>query len=226
MQYRYVATSVEGFVQQLAVAYVQHGYWFYVSGWIPERKDAEAIDRKLLDRYGIGVSPWGRARRKRQGLANLQYLRYDCFFVLIATRGEHEFREREASVIRDIRRAPIHFASYSIGCRKGIDRRWHASVRVEQDTYLTNKAYLLDIACQRSAAAMAAALRRGLSFEPYAPVRRQSLNILRAVNKARAAAGLELIPHSCLRFRRRIVQPFGANVRFQGERAREPASPP
>jgi hypothetical protein len=216
MEYRYVATSIEGFIQQLAVAYVQHGYWFYVSGWVPERKDAAAVDRKLLDRYSIGVSPWGRARRKRQGLANLQYLRYDCFFVLIATRGEHDFREREASVIRDIRRAPIHFAGYSIGCRKGVDRRWHASVRVEQDTYLTNKAYLLDIACQRSAASMAAALRRGLSFEPYAPIRRQSLNILRAVNKARATAGMELIPHSCLRFRRRIVQPFGRNVPSQG----------
>ena len=40
-------TSVEGFVQQLAVAYVQHGYRFYVTGQIPEDKDPEQVDRKL-----------------------------------------------------------------------------------------------------------------------------------------------------------------------------------
>lgn len=208
MQYRYVATSIEGFVQQLAVAYVQHGYWFYVSGWVPGGKQPEAIDRKLLDRYGIELSAWARARRKRQGLANVHYLRFDCFFVLIATTGEHTFFEREATVFRDIRRAPIHFAGYSIGCRKGVDRRWHASVRVDQDMYLEHKAYLLEVACHRPAAAVVGELHRVLSFEPYAPVRRQSLNILRAVNRARATAGLELIPHSCLRFRRRIVRPF------------------
>lgn len=135
---------------------------------------------------------------------------------MIATKGRHEFWQREAAVIKDIRRAPISFAGYSIGCRRGIDRRWHASVRIHQDTYHEEKAYLLDIACQRSVTALVSELQRGLSFEPYAPVRRQSLNILRAVNKARATAGLEAIPHSCLRFRRRIVQPFGASVCFQG----------
>ena len=52
MAYRCVATSVAGFVQQLAVAYVAHGYWFYVTGWIPQGKPPEAIDRKLIERKG------------------------------------------------------------------------------------------------------------------------------------------------------------------------------
>jgi len=203
------------------VAYVQHGYWFYVSGWVPVGKEPEAVDRKLLERYGIEISAWARARRKRQGLANLHYLRYDCFFVLIATRGEHVFYQREASVIRDIRRAPIHFAGYSIGCRKGVDRRWHASVRIGRDVYGESKAYLVEVACHRSAAAMAGELQRALSFEPYAPIRRQSLNILRAVNRARATASLDLLPHSYLRFRRRIVQPFEATTHSAG-RASQP----
>ncbi len=209
MKYRCVATSIQGFVQQLAVAYAQHGYWFYVSGWVPERKDAATVDRKLIDRYGIGISKWARARRKLQGLANLHYLRFDCFFVLVATKGRHEFWQREAAVIKDIRRAPITFAGYSIGCRKGVDRRWHASVRIHPETYHEEKAYLLDVACQRPVNVLVSELQRGLSFEPYAPIRRQSLNILRAVNRARRTAGLEAIPHSCLRFRLRIVQPFG-----------------
>lgn len=212
MAYRCVATSVEGFVQQLAVAYVQHGYWFYVAGWVPERKDPKRLDRKLIDQYGIAISKWARARRRAQGLANLHYLRYDQFFVLIASKGEHEFRQREAAVIRDIRRIPISFAGYSVGCRKGIDRRWHGSIRIRPQMYQELKAYFLDIACHRSAQSMAWELQRGLSFEPYAPIRRQSLNILRAVNKARAVAALQPIQHSCLRFRRRIVCPFDTHA--------------
>jgi len=39
MQYRCVATSVEGLVQQVACCYLPHGYWFHVSGYIPEQKD-------------------------------------------------------------------------------------------------------------------------------------------------------------------------------------------
>ena len=58
--YRYRATSIEGFVQQLAVSYVTHGYWFYVSGWIPQGKDPEKTDAKLIERYGIDVSKWTR----------------------------------------------------------------------------------------------------------------------------------------------------------------------
>ena len=67
MTYRYEAQSIAGFVQQLAVAYVQHGYWFYVTGQVPERKCPLAVDAELLDRYEIAISSWARARRKRQG---------------------------------------------------------------------------------------------------------------------------------------------------------------
>jgi hypothetical protein len=35
MEYRCEATSVAGFIQQLAVAYVGRGYFFYVAGVIP-----------------------------------------------------------------------------------------------------------------------------------------------------------------------------------------------
>ena len=53
MAYRCVATSVAGFVQQLAVSYVAHGYYFYVKGWIPERKTPARIDEKLVSKYGL-----------------------------------------------------------------------------------------------------------------------------------------------------------------------------
>ena len=52
--YRYEATSVEGFVQQVACAYLRHGYWFYVMGRIPADKDPGAIDAKLPKAQRLG----------------------------------------------------------------------------------------------------------------------------------------------------------------------------
>ena len=47
-----------------------------------------------------------------------------------------------------------------------------------------------------------------LPFEPYAPVRRQLLNLIRHINQRRKPAGLEPIGFDVLRYRRRIVKPF------------------
>src|SRR5262245_60629084 len=112
--YQCEATTPEGFVQQLAVSYLGNGYWFYVTGGIPEGKDPRSVDAKLLSRYQIDLSKWARARRKRAGKANLQYIRFGRFFVLLATHGEHPFFAEEASSIRDARRTPIRFRGYSI----------------------------------------------------------------------------------------------------------------
>ena len=52
MEYRCEATSVAGFIQQVAVAYLARGYWFYVAGQIPAHKDLQTVDRKLIEKYG------------------------------------------------------------------------------------------------------------------------------------------------------------------------------
>jgi hypothetical protein len=208
--YRCEATTVGGFVQQLAVAYVQHGYWFYVTGEIPARKCPLVVDAKLLNRYEISISKWARARRKRSGGANVQYIRYGRFFVLIGTRGEHRFFEDEPK-FRDIRREPLSFAGYSISYKLGADRKWHASVRIHPSAYLTLKAYFLDLATHRSVEKLTAEFQR-IPFEPYAPVRRQFLNILRAVNRKRKQAGFEPVPVEALRLRRGVVAPFDLSI--------------
>ncbi len=200
--YRCEATSVEGFVQQLAVAYLGNGYWFYVVGEVPEDKDPRRVDEKLVARYQIDLSKWARARRKRAGLANLQYLRHGRLFVLLATHGAHAFFEEEASSIRDARKTPIRFRGYSISYRGG-----HPHVRIEQEEYKRLKAYFLELALHRSAERLGDELAR-LPFEPYAPVRRQLLAVLRAVNRERKRAGFEPVPESCLRFVRRVCRPF------------------
>ena len=193
---------MEGFVQQLAVSYLGNGYWFYVVGEIPEGKDPRRVDEKLVTRYQIDLSKWARARRKRAGLANLQYLRHGRLFVLLATHGAHPFFEEEASSIRDARKTPIRFRGYSVSYRNG-----HPHVRIEQEEYKRLKAYFLELAPHRSAERLGSELAR-LPFEPYAPVRVQLLAVLRSINRERKRAGFEAVPRSCFRFVRRVCRPF------------------
>jgi len=200
--YRCEATSIEGFVHQLAVSYFGNGYWFYVTGEIPPAKDPRAVDQKLVARYGIDISKWARARNKKAGTANLQYIRFQRFFVLLASHGQHAFFDGEAPSIRDARRTPVRFYGYSISFRGG-----HSHVRIEQDTYKELKAYFIDLALRRSREALKEELSQ-IRFEPYAPIRRQLLAILREVNGLRKVAGYDPILTPCFRFRRRICHPF------------------
>lgn len=200
--YRCEATTLEGFIQQLAVGYVSRGYYFYVCGWVPERKEPSEVDSRLIDKYGIAISKWTRARRKRAGYANLQYLRFEKFFVILATPGRHQFLEMEAKLIRDCRDTPIKFGGYAVastGC--------HARVRIEREQYNLLKAYFSDLALRRSASTLERMIAT-LPFEPYAAVYRQLWGLVRAVNEKRKAAGYDPIAPELRKFRRR-VRPFG-----------------
>ena len=204
--YRCEATSIEGFIQQLAVSYVGQGYWFYVSGVVPDRKDPRAVDAKLMTRYGVDISKWARARRKVGGLANVHYIRHDRFWVLLATKGVHRFFRDEPN-FKDIRQKPLKFEGYSISYKHGADGKWHPSIRLHPDRYRELKAYFVDLATHRSAE------RLGIEFQalravPYAPVRRQLLDILRAVNRIRKEAGFAPLPTSVLRLRKWVIRPF------------------
>ena len=223
MQYRCVAASPTGFVQQVAVHYLVHGYWFYVQGCVPPDKDPALIDAKLIAKYGIGVSRQSRCRRKAVGIANIHYIRHGSEFLLLATHGHHPFYDEEGGNIRDARRVPVLFEGYSLSVQRGgflrktdldalpeRDNRWRARVQIQRGECLLLKAYFLDHAIRWSAAAIADALFH-VPYEPYAPVRQQMLNILRLVNDKRRAAGLQTIDASVLRYRRRIVKPFVAH---------------
>jgi hypothetical protein len=202
MEYRCEATSVAGFIQQLAVAYVGRGYLFYVTGEIPERKDPRAVDEKLIEKYGLAIGKTARARRKAAGLANIKYIRYRRAFVLLATPGRHSFFEEERKFMRDVREVPIKFGGYAISYRAG-----HPHVRIEQERYLELKAYLADIALHRRKDWLKEVFSR-LPFEPYAPVRSQLFCLLREVNRRRKIAQFDPVPSSCIRVRRRVVGPF------------------
>ncbi|PWU19893.1 MAG: hypothetical protein C5B50_05535 [Verrucomicrobia bacterium] len=208
MTYRCVAASVAGFVQQVAVGYIAHGYYFYVAGRIPNGKEPSKTDSKIIAQYGIDVAKWTRSRRKRAGQANVQYLRYDQFYVILATHGEHAFFVEEGDRIRDIRQHPLRFFDYSIGCRKS--RRGgelHPSVRISRKAFRQLKTRFEKSAVSSTSDELWQALRN-MPFEPYAPVRDQFRILLRAVNRMRKTAGLELVPWTACRLRRCPVKPF------------------
>lgn len=201
-----VASSLEGFIQQVAVACVGKGYFYYVTGRVPDGKDARVVDLKLAGRYGATISKWSRYRRKRGGHANVRYLRHERFFVLFATDGVSPFFDHEADLIRDCRREPFKYGGYSVGSRSG-----RVSVRIEPEQYLVLKAAFLELALRRPAERLGRMIAT-LPFEPYAPVRRQLFGLVRSINGVRRKAGLPPLPYDCIRTRRRIVKPFAAAV--------------
>lgn len=216
---------IAGFIQQLAVSYVGRGYWFYVTGRVPDGKDPSRVDAKLVGRYGIDISKWARARRKKLGLANMQYIRHGRFFVLLATHGRHAFFEGETKNIRDVRRVPIKHAGYAVSFRDG-----HPHVRIERREYLELKATLIDAAARRGTAGVGGMLRT-LNFEPYAPIRRQLLCLLRAANRELKERGCQPVGRDCLRFKRTVAPIFGQSpsviksteVAIQGDTGRSSA---
>lgn len=211
-QYRFAAVSIDGFVEQL-VRYVNTGHYFYVTGRVPAGKPAEKIDQKLLRRYEIAKPRWERARRKQAGFASVHYLRFEDRFILLATHGLHSFFESHSpEQVHDCRRTGIKFGGYSIRrncCQR--TRKWHTLVRLDKSTYVSLRAYLLELAVRRDPETLEEEFR-SICFQPYRPVREQLLAILRAVNRKRKAAGLSPLDYRCVPSRRRITKPFGEQL--------------
>ena len=222
VNYKWEASTLEGFVQQLAVGYVARRYFFYVSGRVPERLTSAQHDQRILEKFDVARSKWSRYRRtKRKGLdgrplANVQYLRFRDFWVLLATAGSHAFfqeheRIGEDGISRlrqyyDVRETPIVYGGYSIG------HNGKASVRMSRRAYQNLKHHFLAAA---TSSRSTAALEREFQcspFEAYGGVTRQMFAILRAVNRARKTAGLPAVPSNCVRVKRRSVKPFEARV--------------
>jgi hypothetical protein len=224
MQYRCETTSLVGFVQQLAANVLCHGYWFYVTGRVPDGKDPRSVDRKLIAKYGVEISRQQRARRKQVGLANIHYLRCGRFWVLLATHGNHLFFAEEGERVRDARVVPILVEGYSLSVKRGQflkkvsatspampDGKYRVRVQIARERYRDLRAYFVGRACHLSTENLARELW-SVQFEPYAPVRKQLLNVLRLVNAKRQQAGFSKIPPSVLRYRRQIVKAFEPTI--------------
>ena len=227
MENRSVASSLDGFIHYLVTGLICRGYRHYVTGVIPDGKDATKVDAKLLSRYGADVSTATRWRRKKNGYANIKYLRYDRFFVLIATTGVSDFFKTESD-IKDIHVHPIRVGGYSISFRKdsmakrgGLPDRRRVHVRIEDNHFMELLAEFEHYATRMSAQRLMAKFYN-LPYRGYAPVRTQLCQLLRAVNKRRKKARKSKLPKECLFLHRKPVKVFEleqnvANIQFDFE---------
>ncbi len=229
MNYKYEVTSLTGYLQRIATHLLPKGYYFFVQGTLAEGKDPAVLDAKLLAKYDVAKTEGARRWRKSQGLGNVQYVRFKSSWILLATHGDHAIRESEGKSLKDVRRAPIRVGDYAVWVKRGNflkrfageenatpDGKWRVRVLIAREPYRELCAYFLSIACHRRADALAEELA-ALPYEPYAPVRKQLLKLLRLINSKRQTSGYSKIAASCLRLRRTIVRsfvPIGASERL------------
>lgn len=217
-QYRYVATSRAGFIRQL-VNYARHGYVFYVKGHVREGLDPTRVDEKLLGLYDVRKTDAQRHWRKKQGDCNFQYLRFERTWVLMLTPGERptEFTKREKNNVRNLERGePLTVIGYSISRVMGDfirnrdkpegvegavrDTKQRVRVQISKASFRELKGEFLRHARTRSEDWYRMKFYHS-GFEPYAPIRKQLLDLLRMVNAARSPHGLSKIQPDCIRYR-------------------------
>ena len=229
----YIATSRQGFIQQIVSGWVRNGYYFYVHGKLRENKNPKEFDQKVTTRYPVVMKPGRRFSRKQRGVINVAYVRYKQHWIMLATPGYHEetkegfwdWRATEAGNIRNCMRGqPIKLLGYSISYVRGgyvlnlakknpdgppeRDYRYRVRVQISREAMVVLKAYLLGNATSHSEAWLSDQFWY-VPYEPYAPVRKQLLELLRQVNAVRSAVGKSKLPSRVIRTRQRRVKVFG-----------------
>lgn len=176
MAYSFVVTELHAFLRRVAIDYVRFGYYRYAMREIPADKDPAHVDVKLIETYEITQCRMTRTRRKRQGLANVVFVRQGHRFILLATEGTHLTFDRICW--RDIRIAPIHFAGYSIGVKGNVP-----CVQVARHTWKPIERYLVSIA-HRPKSEVETAINN-LRFYSFPGVIRQKLKLVKTINRLR-----------------------------------------
>jgi hypothetical protein len=203
MGYRCEATTVEGFVQQVAVSYLPNGSRYYASGVVRVGKDPKLIDESIISKYQIPKNKWERYRRKKRGCVNIQYIRFERRYLILATGpvSNHPFFETEDE-IRDVTEVPIRFGGYELSYRDG--KVW---VRIDRRELKKIHSHFYDVSVKRSVLSLTAEIR-ALPYEPYRGVRYQLFRLVDAINDRRKSAGLSSVPGSVVPYRRTSCLPF------------------
>ncbi|MDZ4849963.1 MAG: hypothetical protein SGI77_11815 [Pirellulaceae bacterium] len=133
-------------------------------------------------------------------------MRLGRVWILCATHGKHRFFDEEGNAIRDVRKAPIHIGDYTLAVKQGgflkkepeadapvADGKMRVRVQIAREKFQEYRGYFVEQACHRSSERLSKELYC-LPFEPYAPVRRQLLTLLRLINERRQAAAFTKLP--------------------------------
>jgi len=224
--------SLTALVKQIAVHTIRWGYWWYVSGIIPDHKNSRDIDRRLMDKYAANLPESSRYRRKQQGFANVRYYRLGRRFFLFTTLGHSPIWEAEQANLRCIRKpprdwekrtgytgvfpyAPLQVGGYTISYKPGgrtkkgeVDPKWHSHVELAPETYRNMKATFMELATRRSASQLGLMFYE-LGYEPYKPLLRQLYSIHKQVNQRRRRSGIkDAVPREFIPTKLRSVRVF------------------
>lgn len=206
MQYEspnFESPSVEAFIER-AVQLSMRGYTRLFTGEIPEHASTLGVDAKMTGKYGLRkLAKATRARRKARGMANLFYFRHERFFIVMATDGVIESRPGGEDPWRSLFERPLVYGPYELLLRReggeGEKGRVRPHVRIREEVFRNERAYLLDLATRRNEAYLETVIWN-LPYNAYAPVRAQIRQIVEEMNERRDRRGFVPLSFHCIRF--------------------------
>lgn len=181
---RHNIQSLSLFLAKIAL-YVRYGYTRYAIRQIPEGKDLIATDFKIVRAYEITFSRPKRSKRKKQGLANVMYLRYKNTFILLATEGEHETFNNIDSI--DLKQHPIIFSGYTV-----FIKNHKPCVQISKRRFKVVKKITIEMTLHNHGK-VTRWLRSITPFNRFKGINQQRWKLYKQVNKKRKAAGLTKI---------------------------------
>ena len=162
--------------------YLRYGYFRYAVREIPAGKDLDKIDEKILGDYEVTYRRIARTRRKKKGLANVVYIRFEQTFILMATPGEHTAFNNIVS--HDFRKAPFHFSGYSIGIK---NNKPHIIIEPKRFERIHRRAHKIAL---HNSGKITAYLHSMSPFQ-FAGVNHQRWRLFLKINKRRKVAQIE-----------------------------------
>ena len=179
----YTVQSLGQFLVKLNL-YLRYGYVRYAVRHIPDHKELEQVDTKILKAYEVTFHRTTRANRRKKGLGNVIYIRYKRMFILLADEGKHEAFDRIRWLTFSTH--PLHFQGYSIGIKAG-----KPNIIVEPKRWKAIKKKALAIALHDRKIVV----RHFQQISPFtfAGITNQKWKLFLLVNKKRKRAGLAKI---------------------------------
>ena len=186
MQYlkpKHQADTLGEFLWKVAL-YMRYGYLRYAVRTIPEGKEFTTVDENIQRDFSISRDRMERMRRRKKGLANVVFVRFNYTVIRLATDGTHELFDKIDAL--DFRQNPLQFSGYSIGIKghkpyiKITARRFKAIRKQVQGIALHNHRKVTDYV-QR------------ISPFSFSGVADQRWKLLKEINRRRKKAGLPRI---------------------------------
>ncbi|WP_010676341.1 hypothetical protein [Bacillus timonensis] len=170
VQNQVVASSWRGLLQYITNNLIGNGYYYWHLTELPVHKESKwgGIDKKFVKKYKTDKSKFQRARRKKDGLANFIYIRWQQFAFVFHTHGTVPSDVEYTDVFYDIREKPDEVKLHNgkkirlrhkmiflkIGLETGFDiqlsNNGKAHVKLSKDTYLGLKAIFHNTAIRRN----------------------------------------------------------------------------